>query len=180
MEFLPQLNYWLAVGTIIVQIATVAMLLAYFFGARIAVLNRIEVITKGNALWIAFAITLFASVAALIYSDYFGVEPCPLCWWQRIFLFPQIILLGMAAWKRDWYMTDYSLVLSIFGAGVALYQHALQMLPGGGLPCPATGVSCAQRIVFEFDYITFPLMAFSVFAFLIVLMLFARNRSPLA
>jgi disulfide bond formation protein DsbB len=176
MELLPQLNYWFALGTILVQIVTLVLLGAYFFGTKIMILKRVTTAVQGYELWIAFSISLFASIAALVYSDYFGVEPCPLCWWQRIFLFAQVILLGMAAWKKDFYVADYSLVLSIFGAGVALYQHALQMLPGSGLPCPATGVSCAQRIVFEFDYVTFPLMAFSVFAFLIVLMLFARKN----
>ena len=85
-------------------------------------------------------------------------------------------LAGLAAWKRDAYMAEYSIILSVFGGVIALYQHVLQMMPGSGLPCPATGPSCAMRILFEFGYITFPLMAFTVFAFLVIVMLFVRER----
>ena len=49
-----------------------------------------------------------------------------------VFPFPQVILLGMAAWKKDAYMADYSIILCCGGL-VALYHHALQMLPGSGL-----------------------------------------------
>jgi len=43
----------------------------------------------------------------------------------------------------------------------------------GVLPCPASGVSdCARRYVFEYGYITLPLIGATLFVFLIVLMLF--------
>ncbi|OGG60165.1 hypothetical protein A2765_01155 [Candidatus Kaiserbacteria bacterium RIFCSPHIGHO2_01_FULL_56_24] len=129
-----------------------------------------------RGLLIALVVSVLATILTLFYSDVLGFEPCPLCWWQRIFLFPQVILFGMAFWKKDAYIAEYSIVLSIFGFGVALYQHALQMFGEGSLPCPATGVSCAQRILFEFGYITFPMLAVTAFAFLIVLMLFVRAR----
>lgn len=113
-----------------------------------------------------------------LYYESLGFEPCPLCWWQRIFLYPQVSLFAMALWCSRYRVAaiDFSIAFSIIGGAIALYHHALQMMPGSGLPCPATGVSCAQRIFFEFDYITYPLMALSVFAFLVVVMLFVRAR----
>lgn len=170
------LNYLLALGTILLQLGSVALLVIFLLRKHNPLLNDIATSVGNWGLWVAFGLSFVGSLMTLYYSDYLGFEPCPLCWWQRIFLYPQVILAGMAAWKRDLYVAEYSIVLSIFGAGVALYQHALQMLPGSGLPCPATGVSCAQRIVFEFNYITFPLMAFSLFAYLIVLMLIVRSK----
>jgi disulfide bond formation protein DsbB len=169
-------NSYLGYATIALQIATVAAFVIFFLRNRIGAFQTTGASIGAWGLWIAFGVSFVASLLTLYYSEVLGVEPCPLCWWQRIFLYPQVILLGLAAWKRDSYMTDYSIVLSICGAGVALYQHALQMMPGSGLPCPATGVSCAQRILFEFGYITYPLMAFSLFTFLIVIMLFVRAR----
>lgn len=70
---------------------------------------------------------------------------------------------------------DASLVLSTVGAGIALYHHTLQMFPGAGLPCPAVGPSCAQIVFLEFGYITYPMMALSLFAFVIMAMVFDRN-----
>lgn len=176
MFTLESLNYYQALGTVVLQLASIGLGAAFIARHRNVVARNIIDSLTPKALWIAFALSLLATVMTLVYSDYLGIEPCPLCWWQRIFLYPQVILLGMAAWKHDAYVAEYSIVLSLFGAGIALYQHTLQMLPGSGLPCPATGVSCAQRFLFEFGYITYPLMAFTLFAFLIVTMLIVRAR----
>ena len=176
MDLLSTFNYWQALGTVFLQLAAIGLGAAYILRRRNDPAQRIIDWFSPKMLWIAFALSLIASVLTLVYSDYLGIEPCPLCWWQRIFLYPQVVLLGMAAWKRDPYIAEYSIALSLFGAGVALYQHALQILPGSGLPCPATGASCAQRFLFEFGYITYPLMAFTLFVFLIVTMLIIRSR----
>ncbi len=169
-------NYLLGIGTFLLQIVTVGIILIYVlrknpFFARIAALIG----TWG--LSIAFLATLVSSALTLYYSEVLGIEPCPLCWWQRVFLYSQVVLFALALWRRESRIALYSIVLSIFGLGFALYHHALQVLPSGTLPCPATGVSCAARFMYEFNYITYPLMAATLFAFLIVLMLFVRTRN---
>ena len=125
-----------------------------------------------------FVLSLASAVMTLIYSDVLGFEPCPLCWWQRIFLYPQVFILGLALW-RDKYREaaiDISLLFSIIGAGVALYHHMLQMMPAGTLPCPATGPSCAQITFIEFGYVTFPMMALALFGLNIAVLLALRSR----
>jgi len=129
-------------------------------------------------LWIGLILAFVASALTLVYSEVFGIPPCPLCWWQRIFMYPQIVLFALALYLRERTVALYSIVLSILGAGVALYHHALQVAPPGTLPCPAEGeVSCSQVFLFELGYITYPLMAFTAFAFLIVVMLIVRSRN---
>jgi len=172
-------NYFLALGTLLLQIVTVVLLVVFVMRKRVASFAQVSDTVGSWGLWAGFAVALGSTVVTVYYSDVLGFEPCYWCYWQRIFLFPQVILLGMAAWKKASYMADYSIILSFAGTLVALYHHAMQMLPGSGLPCPATGVSCAQRIFFEFNYITFPLMAFSVFAFLIIVMLIVRSSRKL-
>lgn len=176
MSSLELTNVLAAFGTLAVQIGTVLLVGLYLFRRSSPALRDIAALVERYALITALALSVAASAATLYYSAGLGLEPCPLCWWQRVFLYPQVILLTLAFWKRDHDISLYAMVLSIAGLGVALYHHALQMLPGSGLPCPATGVSCAQRLVFEFGYITFPLMAVSIFAMLIALMLFARRK----
>ena len=53
----------------------------------------------------------------------------------------------------------------------ASVNAAGRLAPGAG-----TARRRAMRILFEFGYITFPLMAFTVFAFLVIVMLFVRER----
>ena len=172
---ISDINYLFALGTVLLQIGTVLLLIAFVMRTRVVGFAQVSELVGNWGLWVGFLVATFSTVLTVYYSDVLGFEPCYWCYWQRIFLFPQVVLLGMAAWKKDPYIADYALILSFVGGLVALYHHVMQMLPGSGLPCPATGVSCAQRIFFEFNYITFPLMAVTVFAFLIVLMLHVRS-----
>ena len=174
MPTLETTNYLLALGTIALQVVTVALLVLYVLRNRFD-FSLITAFLGRWGLWLAFGAALAGSILTLIYEEVFGLPPCPLCWWQRVALYPQVILFAMALFRRDAFVAGYSIALSLIGLGVALYHHALQVLPSGSLPCPAEGtISCAQRFVFEFGYITFPMMAISLFAFLIVLMLFVR------
>lgn len=172
-------NFLLALGTVALQVVSIGLLSLFFFRKTSLVLGEATRFVSSWAFLIAFLSTLTASAMTLFYSDVLGIEPCALCWWQRIFLYPQVVLFGLALFKRERspFGIDYAIILSLLGAAFALYHHALQTLPSGTLPCPSQGVSCAQRFVFEFGYITFPLMAFSLFMFLIVLMFFARSRN---
>ena len=180
-------NYWLSVGTILMQIVGVGFLALYFLRTRFPDLNDIGVLLEKWGMWKAFVLALAGSALTLFYSEILGIAPCGWCWIQRVFLYPQVVLFAVALWKcrtpgvlhvrRD--IADYSIALSIFGAAAALYQHYLQMGGTSVIPCPATAaqaVDCSVRFLFEFGYITFPLMSFSLFAFLIVLMLFVREK----
>jgi len=175
------LNFLLALGTIGMQIGSVALFALFFLREKLPGFESVRTFLRTWGLWIGLALTLGGSLLTLYYSEVLGFPPCPLCWWQRVFLYPQVVLFALAVWKYSRgealrAIVDSSLALSVAGLGVALYHHALQVLPHGSLPCPAEGtVSCAQRFVFEFNYITFPLMAASLFAFLIAIMLFVRN-----
>lgn len=169
------LNYFVALATLFLQVGTLALLIAYFFRDKSTFIADVVAPISRWGIWAALLMVLGALVMSLYYSDVLGFEPCPLCWWMRIFMYPQVILFALALWLKDRNVTVYSIALSVIGMGVGLYNHALQVLPGSALPCPATGtVSCSQRIIFEFGYITFPLVGVSLFAFLIVLMLYVR------
>jgi len=171
-SLIETLNQLLAVGTVILQIAAVVLVIAYFTSKKDTLMHFFS---KWGIL-VAFVVALVSTVLTLIYSDVFGFVPCGLCWLQRVFLYPQVVILGIALWKKHRGVADYIIGLSALGALVALYQHYLQMGGAEFIVCPtAGGADCAQRIVFEFGYITFPLMAFSTFLFLIVLMLFVRR-----
>lgn len=176
IEFAAASNYYISLAAIAGQIATVGLVLAFALRSRVASFGSIVDFVGRRGILIAFAASFFASFMTLFYSEFIGFEPCPLCWWQRVFLYPQVILFGMALWKKDAYVAEYSIVFSVFGLFIALYQHAMQIFPGSNLPCPATGPSCSIRVLYEFGYITFPFLAVTIFAFLLVTMLIVRAR----
>ena len=173
-------NYLVGLGTLLLQLVGGALLALFFLRKRFRDLEDVADFLKKWGLWIGFIISLGATLGSLYYSEVLGVTACGWCWVQRIFLYPQVILFALALRKRDRGIADYSIALSIFGGAVALYQHYLQMGGTSAIPCPATAsqaLECNVRFLFEFGYITFPLASFTNFTFLIVLMLFTRQRA---
>jgi disulfide bond formation protein DsbB len=79
-------------------------------------------------------------------------------------MYPQVLLMGIALIRKDRWMKIYGFAFSIIGAAIALFHYTGQ-LGFTPLPCSAVGVSvsCSQRFVMEFGYITIPMMAFSAF-----------------
>ncbi len=110
-------------------------------------------------------------VLSLVYSDIIGYVPCTLCWYQRILLYPEVLLLGLALWKEDRTITDYIIALSGIGIILAAYQKYLELGGSSIIPCSATAVACSKVYVLEFKYITIPVMALTSFIFIFVLML---------
>jgi len=187
MLSLQTVNYLLALQVVALQAVTLALVALYLLRRRFADLNDVGDFLGRWGLWVGFLATSAGSIITVVHSGIFHLPPCPLCWWQRAFLYPQVVLFALALYKRDTRtrgdergdrtIADYSIALSLVGLGIALYHHALQMFPTGLLPCPAEGgVSCAQIFFLEFGYITYPMMAITLFAFLIILMLFVRRR----
>ena len=112
-----------------------------------------------------------AVIGSLIYSDIVGFPPCDLCWWQRIFMYPQAVILLMAMFRKDKSIIDYLVPLSVLGALTALYQSFIQwgFSFGTGVGCVALGGECAKVYFTQYSYITIPFMSFTVFVYIIAL-----------
>jgi disulfide bond formation protein DsbB len=120
---------------------------------------------------------LFVSVASsLFYSEIAGFAPCLLCWWQRIFLYPQAIILFIALFKKDWRVRKYAIALSGLGSLVSIYHTYIQFGGESLAPCPVGGVSCQIVYFVEYGYVTIPTMALTAFGLIILLMLFRKKE----
>jgi len=133
-----------------------------------------------HALWCAFLISLAAMLGSLYFSEILGYAPCNLCWYQRIFIYPQVFLFGLAIWmKEKTRIWAYSVVLSIVGAIIAVFQYYIQVVPKPlvTLPCSAIGysASCTETFVTYFGYITIPIMALTAFLSLLILSRLAKS-----
>lgn len=82
-----------------------------------------------RALYFAWIISLVAVLASVYYGEVLGMEPCRLCWYQRIGMFPLPLFLGIATYKNDWQLAFYCLPLVAFGGLFALYQSLIQVFP---------------------------------------------------
>lgn len=170
---LSTLNYLVGTATLLLQVAVIALIFIYIW--RDAFVERL---VARYALIVAWLLAAASLVMSLVYSEYFGIIPCGLCWLTRTVMYPQAIILGIAAYKRDASVVIYSIALSAVGAVITLYQHYLQMGGSEVFQCPASGASdCARRYLFEYNYITLPLVGATVFVAIIVLMLYLRRAT---
>jgi len=174
--FVRGLDYLLALGTVLTQIASVAVLVLYFLRNRGERFSATSSLIGRYGVFLSFFLFFVSMALSLFYSEILGFKPCSLCWLQRVFMYPQVFLLWLALYKKERAIADYSIALSIPGALVAIYQHYLQMGGGAFLPCLANSdlLDCSTRTFFEFGYVTYPLMAFTAFIFSIALMLHVR------
>lgn len=164
---IPLVNQILAVLTVSGQIIIVLLFVAYCVPRY---RQKILSFAGTHFLPLTFVVALTAGAGSLFYSEIAGYAPCKLCWLQRIFMYPQIFLLGVALWKKDRAVADYSLLLSVIGGTIAAYHYLLQIGIAPPIPCSAVGVSvsCSQRFVMLFGYITIPMMALTAFALLLI------------
>lgn len=133
-----------------------------------------------NALRLIFVISLTATAGSLFYSEVAGYIPCELCWYQRIFMYPQVFMAGLALYKNDIKITRYSLLLSVIGGLISLYHSYITYWVRETDICSiAGGVSCLRRYVFELGYITIPLMALTAFILIIAISISRLNMKKI-
>jgi disulfide bond formation protein DsbB len=132
------------------------------------------------SLYLAWVVSLVAVAGSLFLSDYIGYEPCKLCWFQRIFMYPQAILLAIACYKNDRGQIPYLLPFSVIGGSISLYHYAEQKIPALAkiLPC-TSGVPCNEDYLDWFGFITIPFLALIAFILIFVLLWMGRSDSKM-
>ncbi|HEX4799271.1 MAG TPA: disulfide bond formation protein B [Candidatus Paceibacterota bacterium] len=154
-----------------ILLATTSLILGVF-----GVLLFIDLRTKQNFREIiekvgmhgALFLTFFATLLTLLYSEVFGLVPCGFCWLERMMLWTQVPLVLTALYFKERFMPRHGIVLSWIGLVISLYHHYIQMGGSSFIACPSSGGDCAKRFMFEFGFVTFPLLAAILFAFLVV------------
>jgi hypothetical protein len=126
------------------------------------------------ALPLATAIATVATGGSLLLSEVAGYVPCVLCWYQRIAMYPLVVVLGVASFRRDGQVWRTVLPLTSIGAGIAAWHIAIERWPTLGSEVCDPVAPCALRWVEEFGFLTLPTMAFIGFVAISVLSLAAR------
>ncbi|MFN3261298.1 MAG: disulfide bond formation protein B [Pikeienuella sp.] len=127
-------------------------------------------ISGDTALGLAWALALAASLAVLFIGEVLGQTPCLLCWYQRAFMFPLAVVLGLGLWWGDRRVGRYGFALAAGGLAVALYHTGLYvgLIPEPIRPCSASGPSCtdANQLVLGLPIPVLSLAAFALIGFL--------------
>jgi len=168
-SFASILTLFLALGTIASHVVILAIIVSLVWQESYFSKKILPLVKHYAVLW-SFIVALSSLVGSLIYSDIIGFDPCTLCWIQRIFIYPQILILGFALWRKDPHAVDYCLWFSIIGGVIALYQSVSQLTGFSLTACTSVGESCAKIYFLLFGYITLPVMSFTAFVIIALLM----------
>lgn len=116
-----------------------------------------------------FFVTFVSTAASIYFSEVMKLTPCMLCWYQRMMMFPLVIISGVAIIRKDLQnLAAYVLPIAIIGWGIALYHNLLyyHVIPEL-TPCMA-GISCTTELIKLFGFMDIPLGSFISFTIIIV------------
>lgn len=127
-------------------------------------------------LYLAWIISIIGTLGSLYFSEIRRFAPCTLCWYQRIFLYPPVILIAVGILRRDKGLPLYILPLSILGVIVALYHVLLErgIVPEKLGSC-TLGVSCTTKYVSYFGFVTIPFLSLATFLLITICMLLYKR-----
>lgn len=124
---------------------------------------------------LAALVAVVSTLGSLYLSEIAHFDPCTLCWYQRIAMYPMapLLLLG----RRDSRMRLYLPVLAGVGALLATYHVILERVPSWDGDVCEVDNPCSARIVERLGFITIPAMALAGFAAIFVLMTLTPRAS---
>ncbi|MEK7076231.1 MAG: disulfide bond formation protein B [Patescibacteria group bacterium] len=130
---------------------------------------------KENMLYIAWITAVASMVSSLYFGEILGLAPCVLCWYQRIAMYPLVLIIGIGIVKKDRNFYYYALPLSLIGGAIAFYQNLLyyNVIQERLTPC-TFGISCTTRYIQLLGFIDIPLL--SLFSFILITAVLLINK----
>lgn len=114
-----------------------------------------------------------ATLGSLFFSEVMKFPPCVLCWYQRICMYPLVLIFLLGLFPPNKIVIKFSLPLVLIGWGISIYHNLLyyKILPESVAPC-VQGISCTTVFINWFGFITIPLLAFIAFTLILTLIIF--------
>jgi hypothetical protein len=126
-------------------------------------------------LLLAWLTALGATLGSLYYSDVVGFRPCLLCWYQRIAMYPLVLILGAGVIRGEAGVWRYGLPLSVVGLVIAVYHVAVQYRPALDVVTCDASAPCTVRYVAAYGFVSIPFMAACGFLLISAVLLAART-----
>ena len=145
--------------------------------------ERFSLLLQNHGTKIAFIIALVATLGSLYYSEIRHFIPCTLCWYQRILMYPLVLIMIVGLIEGDDMLPVYVIPFALLGILLSGYHYSIQLGVMGSSTSCAVGVPCSARYVNFFGFVTIPFMALTSFSLILVTMLAtkrAQGRAALA
>ena len=147
----------------------VFVVLLAFFVFRKSLGKRVVLFVGKHSLILGLLVSLIAVAGSLFYSEIIGFEACTLCWWQRVFLYPTVLIFAMALWRKEQSAYYYIVPLVILASIIAVYQSYVYLGGSSLLTCTNVEGACFKIYVMAFGYITIPMMSLTIALYILLL-----------
>ena len=123
----------------------------------------------------AWTIALVSVLGSLFFSEVMQLPPCVLCWYQRIAMYPLVLIIGTGILLRDRRLKAYALPFSLIGLAISIYHNLLYygVISQAITPC-TEGVPCNAVQIEWLGFITIPLMGLAAFLTITLCLLIYR------
>ncbi|MGR5975391.1 disulfide oxidoreductase [Bacillus paranthracis] len=112
------------------------------------------------ALFTAWGASFIATLGSLYFSEIMKFEPCVLCWYQRIFMYPFVLWLGIAVVKKtiaSQIILYQSQVLVLVFLYITMQFKKIAAFSAAGAACGR--VPCTGEYINWFGFVTIPFLA---------------------
>ena len=129
-------------------------------------------------IFIAWLLATIATLGSLFFSEVMEIQPCVLCWYQRIFMYPLVVIFLVGLFPLDRNVIRYALPIAVIGWGISVYHYLLYSgyIPETMQPC-SQGVSCAEINLELLGFITIPMLSILSYSAIIALLLVFKKRT---
>jgi len=126
---------------------------------------------------LCFLVASIATLGSLFFSEIMGFVPCSMCWYQRIFMYPLVLIFLINILYPDDKVFKYALPLVVTGLFFSIYHNLLMfdIIPESIVPC-VSGVPCSTEYINWFGIITIPFLSLLSYLALFVLILLGRKN----
>lgn len=175
----PVVTLALALLTLVALVTVIGSLVVWLLAPVSSLARRTRERLAAEAgtgsLRLAWLVALVATAGSLFFSEVAHFEPCRLCWYQRIALYPLVVVLGVGAWRHDRGVVRYAFPLAVVGGAISLYHYLIETFPAleSGACDPRN--PCTLVWFREFGFVTLPFMALSAFGLIGAILAFARR-----
>ncbi|MGF9831525.1 disulfide oxidoreductase [Bacillus anthracis] len=125
---------------------------------------------------IAWTIATSAMLISLIFSEWMKLPPCDLCWYQRMAMYPLVLILGIGMYRKDSNVSIYAFPFACIGLIISVYQITIQAFPTSEMKICSVSVSCTEDYLNLFGFISIPMLSFVGFLAIIMLLYIKPDR----
>ena len=127
-------------------------------------------------LFAAWVVVASATLGSLFFSEVMRVPVCVLCWYQRIAMYPLVLILAIGLFPYDPKVVRYAGALAGVGWLSAMFHVLLVagIIPEGVQPC-VQGIPCSETHISLLGFLNIPVMSLSTFTLIGVLLFYAHR-----